>query len=167
VDPRGELKSYSSFCFPRRSRTAPSWTLLSEALALSSSRISCRMPQDNPCRTLICVRSLSRALFPGQSLSRPSLPFALLDFTRGYEASSALVELAVASWGSLAAWSSKPGQRRSRPAEVRARPGRVGQQTLTQAVSAGKPAILLAGRSYNAFTPEGCNRRARSSPAWA
>jgi predicted nucleotide-binding protein (sugar kinase/HSP70/actin superfamily) len=31
----------------------------------------------------------------------------------------------------------------------------MGQRALAEAVKAGKPAILLAGRSYNAFTPEG------------
>ena len=33
--------------------------------------------------------------------------------------------------------------------------GELGQRALEEAVWAGKPAILLAGRSYNAFTPEG------------
>ena len=30
----------------------------------------------------------------------------------------------------------------------------VGTTALTRAIAAGKPAILLAGHSYNAFTPE-------------
>jgi predicted nucleotide-binding protein (sugar kinase/HSP70/actin superfamily) len=31
----------------------------------------------------------------------------------------------------------------------------LGQTALTRATAAGRPAIVLAGRSYNAFTPEG------------
>ena len=39
--------------------------------------------------------------------------------------------------------------------EVERALGELGQRALDQAVRNGKPAILLAGRSYNAFTPEG------------
>jgi hypothetical protein len=80
----------------------------------------------------------------------------LLDFTRGYEASSALVEIAVRELGApreLAeqAWAAAVRAQ----TELERTLAEVGQRALAQAVNAGKPAILLAGRSYNAFTPEG------------
>ncbi len=43
----------------------------------------------------------------------------------------------------------------------------LGRRALDRAVAEGKPAIILAGHSYNAFTPEAPNRSARNYQAWA
>jgi predicted CoA-substrate-specific enzyme activase len=157
VDPRGELKSYSGFCFPAQIAHGAILDLAERGVGLVFLPHIVRMPQDNPCRdSYLCPVTQAGPYFLAKAF--PDLRFLspLLDFTRGYEASSALVETVVRELGKprgLAeqAWA----------AAVRAQTDveralcEMGQVALAQAVSAGKPAILLAGRSYNAFTREG------------
>jgi predicted nucleotide-binding protein (sugar kinase/HSP70/actin superfamily) len=92
----------------------------------------------------------------------------LLDFTNGYEANSALVEMAVREFGKPATVARQAWAAAVRiQTQVEGALQELGRQALARAVAEGKPAILLAGRSYNAFTPEGSQRWARNSPAWA
>ncbi len=157
VDPRGELKAYSGFCFPAQIAHGALLDLAERGVGLVFLPHIVRMPQDYPCRdSYLCPVTQAGPYFLAKAF--PDLRFLspVLDFTRGYEASSTLVEMAVRELG-------KPRDvaRQAWAAAVRAQTdvertlGELGQQALEQAVRAGKPAILLAGRSYNAFTPEG------------
>ncbi|MGA2656385.1 MAG: acyl-CoA dehydratase activase-related protein [Verrucomicrobiota bacterium] len=157
VDPRGELKSYSGFCFPAQIAHGALLDLAERDVGLAFLPHIVRMPQDNPCRdSYLCPVTQAGPYFLAKAF--PGLRFLspVLDFTRGYEASSALVEMAVQELGKprgLAglAWAAAVRAQRA----IEGALGELGQQALARAVQAGKPAILLAGRSYNAFTPEG------------
>jgi predicted nucleotide-binding protein (sugar kinase/HSP70/actin superfamily) len=157
VDPRGELKSYSGFCFPAQIAHGALLDLAERGLGLVFLPHIVRMPQDNPCRdSYLCPVTQAGPYFLAKAF--PDLRFLspLLDFTRGYQASSALVEMAVRELGKPRALAEQAWAAAVRAqTEVERALGEMGQQALAQAVRAGKPAILLAGRSYNAFTPEG------------
>ena len=156
VDARGELKSYSGFCFPAQIAHGALLDLSGRSVGLVFLPHIVRMPQDNPCRdSYLCPVTQAGPYFLAKAF--PDLHFLspLLDFTRGYEASSALVELAVRDLGkprdlAVQAWAAAVRAQ----TEVERALCKMGQDALAQAVKAGKPAILLAGRSYNAFTPE-------------
>jgi len=157
VDPRGELKSYSGFCFPAQIAHGALLDLAERGMGLVFLPHIVRMPQDNPCRdSYLCPVTQAGPYFLAKAFPDLRLLSPVLDFTRGYEASLALVDLAVRELG-------KPRQlaEQAWAAAVRAQTeveralGELGQRALEEAVRAGKPAILLAGRSYNAFTPEG------------
>jgi predicted CoA-substrate-specific enzyme activase len=157
VDPRGELKSYSGFCFPAQIAHGALLDLAERGVGLVFLPHIVRMPQDNPCRdSYLCPVTQAGPYFLAKAFPDIRFLSPLLDFTRGYEASSALEEMAVRELGkprALAerAWAAAVRAQR----EVERALGEMGQRALAQAVKAGKPAILLAGRSYNAFTPEG------------
>ena len=157
VDPRGELKSYSAFCFPAQIAHGALLDLAERGVGLVFLPHIVRMPQDNPCRdSYLCPVTQAGPYFLAKAF--PDLRFLspLLDFTRGYKASSALVEMAVRELKKpreLAeqAWAAAVRAQ----TEVECALGEMGRRALAEAVKAGKPAILLAGRSYNAFTAEG------------
>ena len=157
VDPRGELKSYSGFCFPAQIAHGALLDLAERGVGLVFLPHVLRMPQDNKCRdSYLCPVTQAGPYFLAKAF--PDLRFLspLLDFTRGYEADSALVEVAVRDLGKprgLAEQAWAAAVRAQTEAEFAL--CEMGQRALAQAVKAEKPAILLAGRSYNAFTPEG------------
>jgi predicted nucleotide-binding protein (sugar kinase/HSP70/actin superfamily) len=163
VNPRGELKSYSGFCFPAQIAHGALLDLAERGVSLVFLPHIVRMPQDNPCRdSYLCPVTQAGPYFLAKAF--PDLRFLspLLDFTRGYEASSALVEMAVRELGKPRALAERAWAAAVRAQmEVERALGEMGQRALAQAVKAGKPAILLAGRSYNAFTPEGSQSAAK------
>ena len=158
VDPRGELKSNSGFCFPAQIAHGALLDLAERGVDLVFLPHVVRMPQANACRdSYLCPVTQAGPYFLAKAF--PDLRFLspLLDFTSGYEASSALVEMAVRDLGTprplaeqawTAAVRAQTEVERALRRDWDSRPWR-------EAVAEGKPAILLAGRSYNAFTPEG------------
>jgi len=157
VDPRGELKSYSGFCFPAQIAHGALMDLAERGVRLIFLPHVVRMPQDNACRdSYLCPVTQAGPYFLAKAFPGLNFLSPVLDFTRGYDTSSALVEMAVSELGQP-----RDQAERAWAAAVRAQTeleralGELGQQALAESVRAGKPAILLAGRSYNAFTPEG------------
>jgi len=157
VDPRGELKSYSGFCFPAQIAHGALLDLAERGVGLVFLPHIVRMPQDNPCRdSYLCPVTQAGPYFLAKAF--PDLRFLspLLDFTCGYEASSALVEMAVRELEMPRALAEQAWAAAVRAqTDVERALCEMGARALAQAVGTGKPAILLAGRSYNAFTPEG------------
>ena len=157
VDPRGELKSYAGFCFPAQIAHGALLDLAKRDVSLVFLPHVVRMPQEHACRdSFLCPVTQAGPYFLAKAFPELRFLSPLLDFTRGYEASGTLVELAVRELGKardlvMAAWVSAVRAQ----TEVEHTLAALGREALAQAVSAGKPAILLAGRSYNAFTPEG------------
>jgi predicted CoA-substrate-specific enzyme activase len=157
VDPRGDLKSYSGFCFPAQIAHGALLDLAERGVGLAFLPHIVRMPQDHPCRdSYLCPVTQAGPYFLAKAFPDLRLLSPVLDFTRGYAASSALVDMAVRELGKprdLAglAWTEAVRAQRA----IEGALGELGQHALARAVQAGKPAILLAGRSYNAFTPEG------------
>ena len=156
VDPRGDLKSNSGFCFPAQIAHGAVLDLTQRGLDLIFLPHVMRMPQPNDCRdSYLCPITQAGPYFLAKAFPKIRLLSPLLDFTNGYGASSALVEMAVRDLGTprrLAdkAWAAAVRAQTNAESALR----ELGQQALKRAVAEGKPAILLAGRSYNAFTPE-------------
>ena len=156
VDPRGELKSNSGFCFPAQIAHGAVLDLAQRGLDLVFLPHVMRMPQPNDCRdSYLCPITQAGPYFLAKAFPEIRFLSPLLDFTNGYAASSALVEMAVRDLGTprlLAERAWTTAVRAQMEAERALR--ELGQQALERAMAEGKPAILLAGHSYNAFTPE-------------
>ena len=156
VDPRGDLKSNSGFCFPAQIAHGAVLDLAQRGLNLVFLPHVVRMPQANDCRdSYLCPITQAGPYFLAKAFPEIRFLSPLLDFTNGYAASLALVEMAVRDLGTprlLAEQAWTAAVRAQTEAESALR--QLGQQALARAVAEGKPAILLAGHSYNAFTPE-------------
>ena len=170
VDPRGELKSYSGFCFPAQIAHGALLDLAERGVGLVFLPHIVRMPQDNPCRdSYLCPVTQAGPYFLAKAF--PDLRFLspLLDFTRGYEASSALVEMAVRELGKprdLAeqAWAAAVRAQ----TEVERALGELGQRALDPGGERGETGDSAGGPQLQRFYAARVrNRWARSSPAWA
>lgn len=156
VDPRGELKSNSGFCFPAQIAHGAVLDLALRGLDLVFLPHVTRMPQPGACRdSYLCPITQAGPYFLAKAFPQIRFLSPLLDFTHGYAASPALVEMAVRDLGTsrlLAeqAWTAAVRAQ----TEAESALWQLGQTALARALAAGKPAILLAGHSYNAFTPE-------------
>ncbi len=156
VDPQGELKSNSGFCFPAQIAHGAALDLVRRGIRLVFLPHVSHMPHTNSCRdSYLCPITQASPYFVAKAFPQVRFLSPLLDFTKGYQASSAMVELAVRELGSPreqaeGAWTAAvQGQ-----TKVERALGELGTRALGAAVAAGRPAILLAGHSYNAFTPE-------------
>ncbi|MHC4306853.1 MAG: acyl-CoA dehydratase activase, partial [Planctomycetota bacterium] len=156
VHPQGDLKSYSGFCFPAQIAHGAVLDLAQRGIDQVFFPHVSRMPQPNRCRdSYLCPITQAGPYFLARAFPDIRFHSPLLDFTHGYEASEALVELAVGKLGyprSLAREAWADAVRAQTQAEQAMR--QLGQRALEQAVASGEPAILLIGHSYNAFAPE-------------
>ena len=156
VDPRGDLKSYAGFCFPAQIAHGALLDLAQRGVDLVFLPHVVRMPQPFACRdSYLCPITQAGPYYLGKAFPATRFLSPILDFSKGYAASPALAEMAVQELGirrELAdqAWAAAVLAQ----TEAERAMGALGQQALAQAVAAGRPAILLAGHSYNAFTPE-------------
>ena len=156
VDPRGDLKSYAGFCFPTQIAHGAVLDLSHKELDLVFLPQVARMPKQNSCRECyFCPITQACPYFMAKAFSDIHFLSPELDFTNGYEACSALIDMAVRDLHTpqdLAkqAWSEAVEAQTESESALR----ELGQSALEEAVEAGKPAIVLAGHSYSAFTPE-------------
>jgi predicted CoA-substrate-specific enzyme activase len=156
VDPGGELKSNAGFCFPAQIAHGAVLDLVQRGIELIFLPHVMRMPRCNGAHdSYLCPITQASPYFLVKAFPRAQLLSPLLDFSNGYAASLALVEMAISELGQprrLAeeAWAAAVVAQRDAESAMR----ELGQRALDQALAAGKPAILLAGHSYNAFTPE-------------
>ena len=156
VDTHGDLKSYAGFCFPAQVAHGAVLDLTQRGVGLVFLPHVMRMPQTNECHdSYLCPITQASSYFLAKAFPTVRFLSPRLDFTDGYAASAAVVEMAV---GELevrrdlaeSAWAA--AVRAQTEAEQAMRD--LGQAALAQALSQGTPAILLAGRSYNAYAPE-------------
>jgi predicted CoA-substrate-specific enzyme activase len=156
VDPGGELKSYSGFCFPAQiahgavldlARRGVDWVFLPHVV---------RMPQPNACRdSYLCPITQAAPYFLAKAFPAVRLLSPVLDFSNGYASSTALAESVVRDLGIPRATADEAWAAAVRAqSEAERNMADLGQRALAQAVADGRPAIVLAGHSYNAFTPE-------------
>jgi predicted CoA-substrate-specific enzyme activase len=156
IDSEGDMKSYSGFCFPAQIAHGAVLDLARKKVELAFLPHVTRMPHPNACRdSLLCPITQASPYFLAKAFPRMRLLSPLLDFTQGYDKCTTLVELAVRELGApraLAegAWS---GAVMAQVAAEKAMQ-ELGRRAIEEAVASGKPTILLAGHSYNAFTPE-------------
>jgi predicted nucleotide-binding protein (sugar kinase/HSP70/actin superfamily) len=156
VDPRGDLNSYAGFCFPAQIAHGAVLDLSRRGVDLVFMPHVVRMPHPNQCRdSYLCPITQAGPYFLGKAFPATRFLSPVLDFTQGYEACTALVELAIHEMGigrDLAHEAWMAAVRSQTDAERTL--SELGSRALQEAIAAGKPAILLAGHSYNAFTPE-------------
>jgi len=114
------------------------------------------MPQhDSGKDSYLCPITQAGPYFLAKAFPDTRFLSPVLDFTNGYSANAAMTEMAERELGvsrELAneAWAAAIGeQTRADCALIE-----IGRQALQKALAADKPAILLAGHSYNAYTPE-------------
>ena len=114
------------------------------------------MPQHDSCKdSYLCPITQAGPYFLAKAFPDTQFLSPVLDFTNGYAARPAMTEMAVRELGvsrELAdeAWAAAVRAQ----TEAECALTEMGRQALAQALAAGKPAILLAGHSYNAYTPE-------------
>jgi predicted CoA-substrate-specific enzyme activase len=156
VDPRGELRSNSGFCLPAQIAHGAALDLAQQGVHLVFLPQVARMPQhDSGKDSYLCPITQAGPYFLAKAFPDTQFLSPVLDFTNGYSANEAMTEMAVLQLGvsrELAneAWAAAIGeQTRADCALIE-----MGKQALAQALAADKPAILLAGHSYNAYTPE-------------
>jgi predicted CoA-substrate-specific enzyme activase len=157
IDPRGELKSNSGFCFPAQIAHGAVLDLVQRDIKRIFLPHVMRMPQSEACNdSYLCPITQASPYFLAKVYPQIHLLSPLLDFSNGYAASPALIDMAVSELGQdrdLAERQWAAAVRAQMAAEDALR--NLGQVALQQVMAAGKPAIVLAGHSYNAFTPEG------------
>lgn len=156
VDPRGDLSSHSGFCFPAQIAHGAVLDLAKKDVGLIFIPHVVRMPHPNQCRdSYLCPITQAGPYFLAKAFPDRRVLSPVLEFINGYETCSALVDLAVEEMGvgrELATGAWVVAVKAQTDAERTLRD--FGKQALDAAIAAGKPAILLAGHSYNAFTPE-------------
>ncbi|MHC4218758.1 MAG: acyl-CoA dehydratase activase, partial [Planctomycetota bacterium] len=156
VHPQGDLKSYSGFCYPAQIAHGAVLDLVQRGVEQVFLPHVSRMPRPNRCRdSYLCPITQAGPYFLARAFPDIRFLSPLLDFTNGYQASEALVDLAVGQLNlprplAREAWAD--AVRAQTEAEQALRD--LGQDALEQAVACGEPAILLIGHSYNAFAPE-------------
>ena len=169
VDPRGDLKSNSGFCFPAQIAHGAVLDLAQRGLDLVFLPHVMRMPQPNACRdSYLCPITQAGPYFLAKAFPEIRFLSPLLDFTNGYAASSALVEMAVRDLGTprlLAeqAWTASVNAQTEAESALR----ELGQRALERAVAEGKPAILLAGPATTLSRRKRRNRWAKNCPTRA
>ena len=157
VDPRGELRSNAGFCFPAQLAHGAVLDLVQRGVELIFLPHVMRMPRREAWKeSYLCPITQASPYFLAKAYPQIHLLSPLLDFSDGYAASSTLVQMAVSELGyarELAARQWTAAVRAQTEADCNLQ--KLGQAALAQAIAGNKPAIVLAGHSYNAFTQEG------------
>jgi len=157
VDPRGDLKQYSGFCFPAQIAHGAVLDLSRRGVSLVFLPHIVRMPHAVPCRdSYLCPITQAGPYFLAKAFPEVRVISPVLDFSDGYSVDTAMVEMAVRELGARRdtaerAWTAAVRAQTEAERDLR----ELGRRALDQAVAGGKPTVLLAGHSYNAFTPEG------------
>jgi predicted CoA-substrate-specific enzyme activase len=163
VDPQGELKSNAGFCFPVQIAHGAVLDLSRRGVNLIFLPQVMHMPQANGCGDCyLCPITQASPSFMAKAFPEVHFLSPLLDFPKGYGASSAMVEMAVRELGmsrelAVSAWTAAV---RAQEEAERTLQG-IGRQALEEVLADGKPAILLAGHSYSAYAPEASQSVAR------
>jgi predicted CoA-substrate-specific enzyme activase len=156
VDPEGELKAYSGFCFPVQIAHGAVLDLARHDIRVVFLPHVMRMPQPNPCRdSYLCPITQAGPYFLAKAFPDIRFLSPLLDFTAGYAGSTGLVELAVGELGvrretAAAAWTSAVRAQ----TEAEHALAELGRAAIDRATASGEPTVLLTGHSYNAFTAD-------------
>ncbi len=163
VDPHGDLRSYSGFCFPVQIAHGAVMDLTKQGVRTVFMPHVVRMPQPNPCRdSYLCPITQAGPYFMAKAFPEVRFLSPVLDFTNGYGSSGTLTEFAIRELHiprdvAETAWSAAVEAQIQAESLMRA----LGKQALDQAVANRQPAILLAGHSYNAFSPEASQSAAK------
>jgi len=163
VDPRGDLKSNAGFCFPVQIAHGAVLDLARQDVHDVFLPQVMNAPHTTECRgCYLCPITQASPSFMAKAF--PDLHFLspLLDFSKGYGSSLAMVEMAVQDFGldrdlAVRAWSDAVRAQ----IEAEGALWELGQRILNQAVAGGRLAVVLAGHSYSAYVPEASQSVAR------
>ena len=156
VDPRGDLRAHSGFCLPAQIAHGAVLDMAQRGVRLVFLPNVVRMPQHNSCKdSYLCPITQAGPYFLAKAFPDTHFLSPVLDFTCGYTASTAMTEMAVRELGvsresADEAWAAAVRDQ----TEAECALMELGRKALAQALAANKPAILLAGHSYNAYAPE-------------
>lgn len=156
IDTDGDLKSNSGFCFPAQIAHGAVLDLARKNVQTVFLPHVTRMPHPSACRdSLLCPITQASPYFLAKAFPETRVLSPVLDFTRGYGQCQEFIDLVVRELGvahdlAVSAWAVAVQAQVAAELELQA----LGQRALDEAVAGGQPALLLAGHSYNAFTPE-------------
>ncbi|MDH3443038.1 MAG: acyl-CoA dehydratase activase, partial [Deltaproteobacteria bacterium] len=156
VDPKGELKSNAAFCFPAQIAHGAVLNLVERGIEPVFLPHVIRMPQQEAWdNSYFCPITQASPYFLAKAFANVHILSPELDFSNGYAASPAMVDMAVEKLG----WPRKLAEsfwEKAVQAQLNAESNMrvLGQRALDEAINLDKPAIILTGHSYNAFTPE-------------
>jgi predicted CoA-substrate-specific enzyme activase len=156
LDPRGELKSYAGFCFPAQTAHGAVLDLADKGIDLVFMPHVKRMVRASACRdSFLCPITQASPFFLAAAFPEVRFLSPALDFSSGYECGKELEEMMSGTFGVgredvQRAWAAAGIAQESIERALLA----AGKQALERALSEGKPAIVLAGRSYNAYAPD-------------
>ena len=156
VDPRGDLRSHSGFCLPAQIAHGAVLDLGQRGVRLILLPHVVRMPQHNSSKdSYLCPITQAGPYFLAKAFPDTHFLSPVLDFSNGYAASTTMTDMAVDELGfsrevADEAWAAAVHDQ----TEAESALMELGRKALAQALAAGKPAILLAGHSYNAYAPE-------------
>jgi predicted CoA-substrate-specific enzyme activase len=156
LDPRGELKSYSGFCFPAQTAHGAILDLAKRGAGLVFMPHVKRMPKPGLCRdSCLCPITQASPFFLAAAFPDVRFLSPILDLSRGYECGPDLEEMVMREFmigreRVQQAWEAA----KSAQVGVEGAMRELGQEALEAALSEGKPTVVLAGRSYNAYAAE-------------
>jgi predicted CoA-substrate-specific enzyme activase len=155
VDPAGELKSQSGFCFPAQIAHGAVLDLARKGVDRVFVPHVVRMPCGEGKDSYLCPITQAGPYFLGKAFPDVRFITTEIDFSEGYDASDALVDLAAREFGIPEA-RAREAYRAAVDAQLEAERAMraMGRRALQKAVAQGEPAIILVGRSYNAFSPQ-------------
>jgi predicted CoA-substrate-specific enzyme activase len=156
VDPHGELKSHSGFCLPAQIAHGAVMDLAQRGVRLVFLPQVARMPQHDSCKdSYLCPITQAGPYFLAKAFPDTHFLSPVLDFTDGCGADAAMTDMAVRELGVSRELASQAwAMALAAQTEAEFALTEMGRQALAQALATGKPAVLLAGHSYNAYTPE-------------
>jgi predicted CoA-substrate-specific enzyme activase len=156
LNSHGELRSYSGFCFPAQTAHGAVMDLDMKGVKIVFMPHVTRLPRPGPYRdSYLCPITQASPFFLAAAFSDVRFLSPALDFACGYECGRDLAEMVAREFGIgderiRQAWNAA----KTAQMETERSMQEMGQQALERALSEGKPTIVLAGRSYNAYAPE-------------
>lgn len=156
IDQAGEFKVNAPFCFPMHIAHGAVLDLVRKAIDLIFLPHVHRMPFANDeTRSHICPIMQSSPYVMAKAFPEVRFLAPLLDFIEGYENAEGLICMATDDLGidhaqAVAAYQTAVKSQMTVEVAMQA----LGNRALEQALSTGRPAVILTGRSYNAFPPE-------------
>lgn len=156
VDPRGDTMSNSGFCLPAQIAHGAVLDLARRGVRVVFLPHLARMPQHNSSKdSYLCPITQASPYFLAKAFPDTHFLSPILDFSNGYATSTSMSDMAVEELGfsravADEAWVAAVHDQTEADSTLT----ELGRKALAQALASHKPAILLAGHSYNAYAPE-------------